>query len=460
MKSKSCGLRNPCSLGRRSYGHFGGRWLRGQARMRGDNTQGVSSYMDHVANAASFEDFNRRKNEDDKEDALLSAEALPENSGFLSFAAFAKDFPEKFHKLLEPLRPEFQELCVEYYVLHKSQAFIGKAHGFIQTRTWQALRIIEQTMGAFILLGLNPDASVIRPLLVKSGKETTPYGSLTDMILLYASTQSYAAIAKKVKAPVPAIRRIFRPTISALLADKDIRVVAVGAYLRNLTHQASLTKAGLSKSCVSRLRRVKSLRFAAPPAETSPLLSFGPVETLKDTPWCMLEISSAHRMDQLTPILQTQGKRLFGKKAAQIFAPVNAEGELQFGYFFARCTSPSLVRALTRVRGISELSAMCNDEGGFVRAVTVPNEDIQKMMKTGNVPNVPIVHCGDFVEILTGPAAGYCGTVTKMNVLTEHLTVVVQFPTERQFTISADSSCVKLLPKVPFQQRAFWGVQI
>ena len=158
------------------------------------------------------------------------------------------------------------------------------------------------------------------------------------MIIAYAKTQSYAEVAAMVHAPVPAIRKIFRPAIAQLSASKDLRTAAVGSYLHNLTHQASLTGAGLSKRCKARTRRVKALRFQAPPTENSPLVSFGRVESLGNTPWYLLEISSEHRMTQLSPVLRAQGKKLFGKKPGQIFAPLNADGELEFGYLFARST--------------------------------------------------------------------------------------------------------------------------
>src|SRR6202790_5183873 len=331
MKTKSCGWRSPKTLGRRSYGIFSGNHRRGRARMKDEETGGASSYMNHVANAASYEAFLR-----EDVNPLLSAETLPESGSVLEFGAFAAEYPEKFISFLNHLRPEWQEIAVEYYVLHKSQAFIGKAHGEIQTRVWQQLRIIEQTIGSMILLGIDINDHELQAILEKAGLETTPYGSLTNMILWYKTSQSYTQVAKAAGAPVPAIRKIFRPAINTLLADKDIKAVAVGAYLRSLTHQASLTGAGLSKRCQARTRRVKTLRFNAPPSEASPLISFGRVDALGDTPWFLLEVSSDHRMQQIGPLLKPQGKQIFGKNAAPIFAPVNLDGGLVFVYLFAR----------------------------------------------------------------------------------------------------------------------------
>jgi hypothetical protein len=442
-------------------GRFGGSWRRSKPRLKDENTSGTESYMSHIVNAASFDAFNRHE-----DDPRLSAEALPENSSLIDFKTFAREYPEKLFPLLSKLRPEFQEYFVEYYILEKPQSFIGKTHGCIQTRVWQALRIIEQTIGSFIILGPNPDAEIIRPILRKAGVESTPYGSLTDMILAYAETQDYADVARYFLTPIPAIRKIFRPAISTLLAAKDVKAIAVGAYLRNLTHQASLTSAGLSKRCIARTRRVKNLKFNAPPSENSPLISFGPVSSLRDTPWCMFEISSEHRMTQIYPLLKAFGKRVFRKKAAQIYAPVNEDGELTFGYILARSTSTALVRALTHLRGISEMSSVCNEEGAFVRAVTIPNADVQTMMNQHNPTTKVKVRVGDFVEILTGPASKYHGTVTQTTKWNASrtgtsfaMTIEVNFPTGRRFLVTADPSCVKLLPKIAFSKRAFWGVR-
>jgi transcription antitermination factor NusG len=417
--------------------------------MKGDGTSGAASYMDYVADAASYEAYQRNE-----PDTLLSAEALPENSSLVTFSAFARDYPDKLFPLLAQLRPEWQELFVEYWVLHKSQRFIADVHGYIQTRCWQALRIIEQTLGAFVILGTDPSAEVLRPIIAKANLLSTPCGDFTSMISLYAKSRSYAVVAKAAGVPVPTIRKIFRPAITKLLADKNVKAVAVGAYLRNLTHQASLTGEGLSKRYQARLRRIKNRRFVAPPSEESPLISFGAVATLQNTPWCMLEISSENHMAQVYPKLKAQGKRVFGKHPAQIYAPVNAEGELAFGYLFARSDSVALVRALTRIRGISEVSSIYNDEGTFLRAITVPHVDVQKMISAHKTPVATTCRVKDFVEILTGPARNYWGTVWEINK--SRATVQVQFPSGRQFKVKADISALRSV-KIPLNLQSFWG---
>lgn len=408
--------------------------------------------MDHISAAASFEAYNRQEI-----DPLLSAEALAESNSMIDFKTFADEYPERLFPLISRLRPEFQEFFIEFHILRKSQAFIGKCHGQIQTRVWQVLRLVEQAIGSMIILGTSPDAEIIRPILRKAGLDSTiAYGSLTDMILLYAKTQSYAEVALRVGAPVPLIRKLFRPTIVALLANKDVRAVAVGAYLRSLTHQASLTGTGLSKRCKARNRRVKIMRFTAPRTNNSTLISFNRVESLGDTPWHLLEISSEHRMAQIGPTLYQQGIKLFGKKPAQIFAPLNADGELVFGYVFARSSSFALVRKLLHIRGVAELSAVCDSDGNFDHAVTVPNAEVQELIAKHSPSTSSKVRVGNFVKVLTGPASNYCGTVTKVDG--DGLIVQVNFPTGRCFLVRADETSVKLLPATPAAQRMFWGV--
>ena len=77
-------------------------------------------------------------------------------------------------------------------------------------------------------------------------------------------------------------------------------------------------------------------------------------------------------------------------------------------------------------------------------------------MAAHTTPTKSRIHAGDFVEILTGEAARYCGTVRVIE--DDDLKVEVMFPTGRSFVVSADVSAVKKLPKTPAERRMFWGV--
>ena len=412
------------------------------------------SYMGTSVDNASLAAYRRGENLE-----RISAEALPENSSIIDFSTFAQDHPERFFPLVMQLRPEFQEYCIEYYVLHKSQSFLAQTHGCIQTRVWQALRIIERAIGALIKLDAKPSRERMFAILGKVGMDYTEHGSLANLIALYAKTQNYAAVAEAVGAPVPAIRKIFRPAIEKLLACRDLEATMVGCYLQSLTYQASLKKDGLSKKYRARIQRVKSRSFSAPPSDNLPLLEFGRTDTLGSTPWNMFEISSEQRMSVILPVLRAQGQKIFGKKAGQVFAPLDANGELEFGYILARSTKPSLTRALTHVRGISEMAASYRDDTSLGKAVFIPNEDVQKLIEAHGVQKVAKVHVGDFVEVLTGKASHYCGTVKRIEGA--KLRVQVDFPTGRQFVIRADATAVKPIAKrLPEESIAFWGIKL
>lgn len=393
---------------------------------------------------------------DGNPDSLISVETSSDNTGLMDFSAFIAECPEKFFALLEPLRPEFRETMIEYFIVGKSQSFIARAHGQIQTRTWQALRLISQAVGAEIVLGAHPDADTLRPIFTSASLEETALGSLTDMVVLYAQTQSYAAVAKTVNAPVPTIRKIFRPAIEKLLLSKHLRETAAGAYLRSLVHQASLTKSGLSKRCIARLRRVRKQRFTAPATNLSPLIEVGDTSRLRDTPWFMFEISSDQQLDRIAPILRTQAPRLFGKRAAaQIFAPVDEKGDLEFGYIMARGTVSA--RVLLRVRGISEVVSTYDDEGNFKEAVRVPNADVQQLIKTRVKVKPEKIRVDDFVQILAGEASNYCGIVIQSK--SDSAVVQVKFPTNREFLVTAHPSALKKLgTNIPVARCAFWGI--
>lgn len=399
-------------------------------------------YWDFVVSGASSDAYDAGRNG-------LSAETSPENSSLIDFKSFARDCPEKFFSLLQHMRPDLSEILIEYYILGKSQSFLAKCRRQIQARAFEILRLAEQALGALIILGPNPNQDVLYPILERAGFEDTEYGLLSGMIVEYAACRDYSKIAEDRKAPLPAIRKIFRPAVTQLLASKNLREVAVGAYLRSLTHQASLTQAGFGKRHQARMQRVKHLKFEAPALEHDPLIGYGRVETLQDTPWHMFETSMPN-LDAFFPILQQQAKRVFSRKAGQIFAPTNKAGELTFGYFFARSSSPALTRSLTRVRGVTEFAASYSDTGNLKRAITVPAADVDKMIEDCAEQKNRRPQIGDFIQVLSGEAKGYCGTITARNSAT------IQFPSGRTFTVSLGAGAAKLLD-VPKTRRSFFG---
>lgn len=410
------------------------------------------TYWNNVADAASVAAFRR----EEIIEGRISAEAQPENESIIDFKTFAQDYPEKFFPLLSNMRAEFQELCIEYYILEKAQSFLAKVHGQIQTRIWQNLRVIEKGFCAMLVLGPAPDRTTMMKILKVEGLEQADDSfGLSLMIANYACTQSYPQVAAMAGIPAPAVRKLFRPAMDKLAASKNLRAVALGSYLRAITHQASLTDIGLSKRCVARLNRIKRATFEAPEPETSPLISVGNVASLRDTPWNMFEISSDHQVAKIIPIIRKNPKRVFGPKtAAQVFAPTSDDGDLQLGYLLARSSNPTATKSLLRIRGISEIAGRYNEQGICTKATVVPHADVKPMIDSFVAPIVDSVKVGDFVEVLTGDASRYCGTVSKIS--DSSIVVQIEFPSGRRFMIYAQPGSLKKLP-VPVEKQAFWG---
>jgi hypothetical protein len=416
----------------------------------------TDTYWDHISDGASVASYHETGK---IEQPLISAETMPESGALIDFKAFAIEYPDKLFPLLDHLRPEFKEIFIEYYILGKSQCFLAQVHGTQQSATrgiWQNLRVIEQAIGALIVLGVEPKAEDIRPILESVDLENSPLGSLTEMICQYNASRSYAEVAKFFKVPTPAIRKIFRPAIEKLLARRGLKAVALGAFIRNITHQASLTKDGFSNSYRTRLKRIERQSFDAPEPENSALINSGKIDSLGDMPWSMFEISPEYTVDRVFSTIRKAKFYVFREKAGQVFAPVDARGDLKLGYFFARGNNKYLATAMTRLRGICEVSSRYDDQGEFKSEVLIPDAEIQALIHIHNGSEVLRAKVGDFVEILTGDAARYCGDVKSVSRFA--VEVEINFPSGRKFFIHALHSSVKSFGKIPKKARGFWGV--
>jgi len=148
-------------------------------------------------------------------------------------------------------------------VLGKTQYFLEKAHKHAQYQLSAELTIIERALGAAMILGLQPAAEALRPILEDAGVEETAYGRLSEMIVIYAKTQNYRLTAESFGMPIPKVRKEFHHAIDVLSASKDLKATAVGAYLRNQIYQASLQRTGLNDESRQRLRSIREMRFDA-----------------------------------------------------------------------------------------------------------------------------------------------------------------------------------------------------
>src|SRR5690348_12911963 len=89
-----------------------------------------------------------------RDEEVVSAEEIAENGCIIDFKTFIHDYPERIFQLLKGLPLAQAELFIEYYMLEKSQSFLAKCRGQIQARVFESLRMIEQALGALIILGL------------------------------------------------------------------------------------------------------------------------------------------------------------------------------------------------------------------------------------------------------------------------------------------------------------------
>lgn len=406
---------------------------------------------EHASEEVWAREQKRADGEDDRDtESLISAETALDNTAVTNFRVYSRDYPEKIFSLIEKLRPEFQELFIEYYILDKPQNFLAQTHGEIQTRVWQQLRIIEQTICAMIVLPDFPRG--VSDILSAAGLEQTEFGDLSYAIRLYHDTRNYVDVAKILHVPVPAIRKVFRPMIAKMLESDDLAVTAVGAHLRNLTYQVSLSDSGLSKSSASRLRRVRKLKFDAPARETSPLFEHGNTESLNDLPWNMLELSSDAQLPRVMDVIRRDVRRYFGKQPVQVFAPTSADGTLALGYLLVRSAHQKGIVRLMKIRGISDVAALFGDDDRIVKMIEVPAADIAPRIAGLNAKeSEPRV--GSFVRIITGEAKNYCGTVVSQG----HVQVCL--PTGRTFEVSINPGSTEVL-NIPKEKRAFWGEKI
>ena len=173
-------------------------------------------------------------------------------------------------------------------------------------------------------------------------------------------------------------------------------------------------------------------------------------------PWKMFEISPEYKVDRVFAAIRKAKNQVFHEKAGQVFAPVNAEGELKLGYFFARGNNRFLTAAMTRLRGVCEVSSLYDDQGKFKKEVTIPHMEVQAMIDARSTQRSTRVKVGEFVEVLTGDASRYCGTVRTITKISIH--VEINFPSGRKFLIHAQPSSVKSFGDVPKEQRGFWGL--
>lgn len=151
-----------------------------------------------------------------------------------------------FLRILKFLAPEDQELLLGYYLLSKTQWSLARVHNSTQTLCSFKLRLAIKKVGTYMLLGV-PTVDKINSILEKL--EHTNYNEnvkLADLIDMYSKTRSFKLVAAYFKIKRPDVRRALSGLAKELLEQKDIHMLALGAFVFGLIDKASAQGKGLS----------------------------------------------------------------------------------------------------------------------------------------------------------------------------------------------------------------------
>ena len=151
-----------------------------------------------------------------------------------------------FVRILKFLSHEDQELLLGYYILSKTQWSLARIHNSTQTICSFKLRLAIKKLGTYMLLGV-PTAEKINGILESFGRthfnETV---RLADLIDYYAKTRSFKTVAAHFKVKRPDVRRTMSNLAKELMDQKDIHMMALGAFVFGLIDKASAQGKGLS----------------------------------------------------------------------------------------------------------------------------------------------------------------------------------------------------------------------
>ena len=151
-----------------------------------------------------------------------------------------------FLNILKFLAPEDQELLLGYYLLSKTQWSLARVHNSTQTLCSFKLRLAIKKVGTYMLLGV-PTVEKIDSILDKFGR--TQYNDtikMAELIDMYSKTRSFKTVAAHYKLKRPDVRRAMSCLAKDLLDQKDIHMLALGAFVFGLIDKASAQGRGLS----------------------------------------------------------------------------------------------------------------------------------------------------------------------------------------------------------------------
>lgn len=183
------------------------------------------------------------------EDQTISLETQSDLMGESIYAYVWNNF-DTFIRLIRNLSDEDQELLLSYYVLGKTQTSLAIVNKSTQTICSSKIRMAAKRMGAHILLG-EMDEEILDGLLEPIGYkyyEKDPSIRLSQLIHLYSKMSSFQDVADAFGVYRPDIRRTITNLSKELLAQSNLKLLALGAYIHGLIEKSSAKGHGPSKS--------------------------------------------------------------------------------------------------------------------------------------------------------------------------------------------------------------------
>jgi hypothetical protein len=143
-----------------------------------------------------------------------------------------------FHRNIQFLSNEDQDLLLGYYVVGKTQAQLAAVLDTTQTICSSKIGAAIERLCFFIICG-PPTAETLKPIFEGAGVE---HGGLkvplSEVVAFYAQRRSFYRVAKQFNLRPPDVRRAIRAASKVLSASNDHREKATGAYLSGLFDKA------------------------------------------------------------------------------------------------------------------------------------------------------------------------------------------------------------------------------
>jgi hypothetical protein len=176
----------------------------------------------------------------DPDAALFSFETNPDNHS-TSMLSFAHEHTSRFLALLTILDPEYQEMCVGYYLLGKTEEQLGRIYGRSQSVTGYEIKACITNLAMSAALG-EPTRDNLRTILDGCQMETMVIQdktvSLSHLLYLFIQTRSFKDVADVFRIHRPHIRRLLPVVAERLTNSKNVKEAALGHLINRVLYRS------------------------------------------------------------------------------------------------------------------------------------------------------------------------------------------------------------------------------